>query len=151
RNSKKRRGLERVAGFTLIELLISIAIIGILASVMIPALLGAQRRSYDTGAQACAKSLQTVQGLQQIDTRSYSVIGSTGINSTTDGINAACKQSQIYIADRSLAANLASDYIIDVWDRRGSKVFTVNPAYLAPNTTGATAFSPTGAGGSNLP
>lgn len=138
-------------GFTLIELLIIIAIIGILASVMVPALLAVQKRSYDTGAQACAKSIQTVQAMWQIDTRSYTTVGAAGINSATDGVDAACKQAQVYIVDRSSSTALASDYVIDVWDKRGSKVFTVNPAYLKPNVPGATPFSPTGAGGSNLP
>ena len=138
-------------GFTLIELLIAIAIIGVLAGVMIPALLGAQKRSYDTGAQACAKSIQTVQAIQQIDNRTYAAIGATGINSTTDGIDHSCRQAQVYIVDRSTAAGLYSDYVIDVWDKRGSRVFTVSPAYLKPGAPGATAFSSTGAGGSNLP
>ena len=142
-----------VQGFTLIELLIVIAIIGILASLLIPGLLGAQQRAYDTGAQACAKSLQTVEGISQIDSRIYMVIG-TGtdkINSTTDGINAACKMPTMFIADRSNAATIVSDYAIDVWDTRGNKVFTITPSYLRANVPGATTFSNTGAGGSNLP
>ena len=142
-----------VQGFTLIELLIVIAIIGILASLLIPGLLAAQQRSYDTGAQACAKSLQTVEGISQIDDRMYMVVGSgTGkINSTTDGVNAACKMTTMYITDRSSAATIVSDYAIDVWDTRGSKVFTITPNYLKANVTGATPFSSSGAGGSNLP
>jgi type IV pilus assembly protein PilA len=145
--------IQRTQGFTLIELLIVIAIIGILSSLLIPALLGAQQRAYDTGAQACAKSLETVQGISQIDGRTYLLIGSGAgkINTTTDGVNAACRMSTMYIKERSASATIVSDYVIDVWDKRGSRVFTTTPSYLKASAPGATNFSDTGAGGSNLP
>ncbi|WP_407568790.1 type II secretion system protein [Deinococcus altitudinis] len=148
-----RQNTQLTQGFTLIELLIVIAIIGILASILIPGLLASQQRAYDTGAQACAKSLETVQGLSQIDNRTYMLIGSgTGkINSTTDGVNAACKMSTMYITDRSSASTIVSDYAIDVWDKRGNKVFTITPSYLKANVAGATPFSVIGTAGSNLP
>jgi len=144
---------KSVQGFTLIELLIVIAIIGILAGLLIPSLVAAQQRSYDTGAQACAKSIESAQGLAQVDVHAFLPIGSgTGkINRDTDGVNAACKGLTMYFKDRSDTTTLTNTYIFDIWDKRGNKVFTLTPTSLQANVSGATPFSNTGAGGANLP
>lgn len=76
-------------GFTLIELLIVIAIIGILAAVLIPTLLGARARAHDATAAGCAKQIATAQEVVYMDTSAYSVSLAT-LNTATVGMASSC-------------------------------------------------------------
>lgn len=78
-------------GFTLIELIVVIAIIGVLAAILVPAMLGYIKKSKITNANAAAKSIMTAAtsavtdidaedrtGMNVADITDYSVVNSTG-------------------------------------------------------------------------
>lgn len=148
--SSTATGVRALAGFTLTELLIVVAMIAVLLVLLTPILWAAQRRTYDTGAQACGKSLQTVQAIAQVDQKSFLLIGSgtARLNTNSDGVNAACRNENILVKERSDPATIVSTYTIDVWDRRGSKTFTVEPESFDSRGTDLTPFP---GGGGTLP
>ena len=100
----------------------------------------------------CAKSLQTAQGISLVDHQTYVASGSGALlNEVLTNLDQACRQSNIFVRDRSNSSTLTSTYVFDIWDRRGTKVVTVTPDSVRTDAPGATPFSSTGAGGTNFP
>ena len=58
-------------GFTLIELIVVIAIIGVLAAILVPAMLGYVRRSKITTANSAAKSIYNALNIAMTEMESY--------------------------------------------------------------------------------
>ena len=58
-------------GFTLIELIVVIAIIGILAAILVPAMLGYVRKSKITTANSAAKSIYNALNISLVEMESY--------------------------------------------------------------------------------
>ncbi len=108
---------KNTQGFTLIELLIVIAIIGILAAVLIPNLLDARSRAFDTAAQSCLKEIATAEEVYFIDEDEYS-----NDASISSGIAACSDEITLAVGGSTTAYSYTATH------DSGKRTFVVTPA-----------------------
>lgn len=131
---------SKTNGFTLIELLIVIAIIGILAAVLIPNLLNARSRAFDTAAQTCLKEISTHEEvLASVDPWEYTSTGFTKASGA--GVTLSYTHDG---ASGSEDIQSCEGIIVTPTTHTDSTVAggaaTSNFAYLASHTSGANTF-----------
>lgn len=103
-------------GLTLVELLIVIAVIGILALLMIPSILSAQRRANDSIALSCASSLSKAVSLYRVDhplkadpilTQLLNINATLGTDNTNESyMTSGCiRERGVIVVDQSTSSN----------------------------------------------
>ncbi|MDR6218470.1 prepilin-type N-terminal cleavage/methylation domain-containing protein [Deinococcus soli (ex Cha et al. 2016)] len=115
---------QKTAGFTLIELLIVIAIIGILAAVLIPNLIGARVRAYDSAAQTCAKQIGTAQEIYQIDSNTYASTLAT-LSTFDSGTIKSCNNGKLTVAALTGATFDSRNYGFTVVHSQGKRTWSI--------------------------
>lgn len=126
-------------GFTLIELIVVIAIIGVLAAILVPAMLGYVKKSKIQAANAAAKTYlgaanSALTEMDEVDEADFATIDGTHIHGSTDNtINSTLLEYMAFYSDDASSGDYALQIVDGVCiaaSAREGKYFGTNPAFL---------------------
>jgi general secretion pathway protein G len=94
----QRQRRAKRAGFTLIEVLLVVAILGVIAAAVVPALLGRQQAAYEQQTRTNVKSLQNIVKMYALDhDGQYPSGGREALNSLTSAADYHGKKIAAYV------------------------------------------------------
>lgn len=137
------RVLRSQQGFTLVELLVVIAIIGVLAAILIPSYTGAQKRSWDTAAVQCGRTIVTAQISYRANTGTYT----DNVGVMGEDVTEVCASQNVRVGFHSVAPTATtasglmspandSNFAFTVWHPNGSGWYRYWKTSPAPTASG---------------